>query len=288
MRKNFLFYFHSKTRQVIFGKIFVHLLLIIGAIMVSLPFFWMISTALKKPGTEFTWPIEWIPKPLHWENFPRAWRMLPFNRWLINTLTITLFTIIGNLLSCSLVAYGFARIDFPGRDVLFIIVLSSMMLPYPVTMIPLFLLFKSLGWIDTFKPLIVPSFFGVSAFYIFLMRQFFTTIPKEYDEAARIDGCNSLDIYRYIALPAIKPALGIVAIFSFMGSWNDFLGPLIYLSSTDRFTLALGLRFFQGQWQVDWVHLMAASLIVVCPCIILFFMAQRYYIQGIVVTGLKG
>jgi multiple sugar transport system permease protein len=279
---------HRKNTQEILGKVVVHFLLILGAVVVSLPFFWMISTALKRPGTEFTWPIQWIPKPPHWENFHTAWTMLPFNRWLINTLIITVSTIIGNLLSCSLVAYGFARIDFPGRDILFIIVLSTMMLPYPVTMVPLFLLFKALKWIDTFKPLVVPSFFGVGAFYIFLLRQFFATIPKEYDDSARIDGCGSFGIYRYIALPTIKPALGIIAIFSFMGSWNDFLGPLIYLSSTNRFTLALGLRFFQGQWQVDWVHLMAASLSMVIPCIILFFVAQRYYIQGVVVTGLKG
>jgi len=269
-------------------KFISYLLLILGSLFVMLPFFWMISTSLKKPGTEFSFPIQWIPRPFHWDNYPLAWTTLPFNTWLVNTLVITLSTIIGHLLSSALVAFGFARIQFPGRDFLFLLVLATLMLPYPSVIIPLFILFKNLGWIDTFRPLIVPAFFATNAFYIFILRQFFRTIPTEMDDAARVDGCSTFGIFRYIALPLIQPALGIIVVFSFMDHWNDFLSPLIYLSSTDKFTLALGLRYYQGQYRVEWTLLMAASLVVLAPCIILFFIAQRYYIQGIVITGLKG
>jgi multiple sugar transport system permease protein len=269
-------------------KIIAYLVLLLGSFFVMLPFFWMISTSLKKPGTEFSFPIQWIPRPLHWENYPLAWTTLPFNTWLVNTLVITLSTIIGHLLSSALVAFGFARIQFPGRDFLFLLVLATLMLPYPSVIIPLFILFKNLGWIDTFRPLIVPAFFGTNAFYIFVLRQFFRTIPTEMDDAARVDGCSTFGIFRHIALPLIQPALGIIVVFSFMDHWNDFLSPLIYLSSTDKFTLALGLRYYQGQFRVEWTLLMAASLLVLTPCIVLFFIAQRYYIQGIVITGLKG
>jgi multiple sugar transport system permease protein len=270
------------------GKLAVYGLLLLGCALVLLPFLWMISTSLKKPGTEFTFPIEWIPVPPRWHNYPQAWTALPFNTWLVNTLTITGFSIIGHLLSSALIGFGFARIDFPGRNLLFTLVLATMMLPYPAVIIPLFLLYKNLGWIDTFLPLIIPTFFGVNAFYIFLLRQFFKTLPPELDDAARVDGCTTFGIFRHIALPLIKPALGIILVFSFMHHWNDFLGPLIYLSSTENFTLALGLRFFQSQYRVEWTLLMAASLIILAPCLVLFFVAQKYYIQGIVVSGVKG
>ncbi|MCS7222221.1 MAG: carbohydrate ABC transporter permease [Anaerolineae bacterium] len=266
----------------------IYFLLIIGSFLISLPFFWMISTSLKKPGTEFTIPIQWIPNPPRWDNYLKGWSILPFNIWLFNTITITAISTIGSLLSSSVIAFGFARIDFPGRNILFLLVLATMMLPYPSVIIPLFILYKNLGWLDSFKPLTIPTFFGVNAFYIFLLRQFFKTIPKDLDDAARVDGCNTFGVFRYIALPLIKPALGIIFVFSFMYNWNDFLGPLIYLSSPEKFTLALGLRFFQSQYRVEWTLLMAVSLIVLSPCIILFFIAQKYYIQGIVITGIKG
>jgi ABC-type glycerol-3-phosphate transport system permease component len=269
-------------------KFVVYLLLIVGAICVMLPFFWMLSTSLKKPGTEFSFPIEWIPSQPRWDNYPKAWTILPFNLWLVNTVIITGLAIIGHLLSSAIIGYGFARIKFPGRDALFLLVLATMMLPYPSVIIPLFLLFKNLGWIDTILPLAVPTFFGTNAFYIFLLRQFFRTIPLELDDAARVDGCSTFGIFSRIAVPLIKPALGIILVFSFMHHWNDFLGPLIFLSDTDNLTLALGLRFFQGQNRVEWTLLMAASLLVLSPCIVLFFIAQKYYIQGIVITGVKG
>jgi multiple sugar transport system permease protein len=269
-------------------KAIIYILLILGSILVMLPLLWMISTSLKKPGTEFTIPVQWIPNPPRWQNYPEGWSVLPFNLWLLNTVAITLVATLGSLISSALIGFGFARIDFPGRTVLFMLVLATMMLPYPSIIVPLFVLYKNLGWLDTFKPLTIPAFFGVNAFYIFLLRQFFKTIPVDLDDAARVDGCTTFGVFRYIAVPLIKPALGIIFVFSFMQNWNDFLGPLIYLSSTEKFTLALGLRFFQSQYRVEWTLLMAVSLIVLSPCIVLFFIAQKYYIQGIVITGIKG
>jgi multiple sugar transport system permease protein len=269
-------------------KAIVYVLLILGSVLVTMPFFWMISTSLKRPGTEFTMPIQWIPNPLQWSNYPTGWTVLPFSMWAVNTIVITLVASVGFVLSSSVIAFGFARINFPGRDLLFMMVLATMMLPYPSVMVPLFVLYKQLGWLDTFLPLTIPTFFGVNAFFIFLLRQFFTTIPMDLDDAARVDGCTTFGVFRHIALPSIRPALGIIVVFSFMQNWNDFLGPLIYLSTNARFTLALGLRFFQSQYRVEWTLLMAVSLMVLSPCIILFFIAQKYYIQGIVITGVKG
>ena len=278
----------SRRRQDLLLKTVVYLLLFIGAFGVMLPFFWMISTSLKKPGTEFTFPIEWIPVPPRFGNYWTAWTILPFNQWLVNTIRITGLSILGHIVSCAIVGFGFARIRFPGRDAIFLLVLATMMLPYPSIIIPLFILFKELGWINTILPLVVPTFFATSAFYIFLLRQFFMTLPLELDDAARVDGCSTFGIFYRICVPLIKPALGIILVFSFMNHWNDFLGPLIFLSDLDKYTLALGLRFFQGQYRVEWTLLMASSLIILSPCIVLFFIAQKNYIQGIVITGVKG
>jgi len=269
-------------------KILVYILLVIGGSMVMLPFFWMISTSLKKPGPEFTFPIEWIPRPPYWKNYIRGWTVLPFTDWAFNTLQITFFATLGSVISSAIVGFGFARIKFPGRDFFFMLVLATMMLPYPSVIVSLFILYKQLGWINTFLPLMVPNFFAVTAFYVFVLRQFFLTLPTELDDAARVDGCSTFGIFRHIAMPSVRPALGIIVVFSFMHNWNDFLGPLIYLSSNDNFTLALGLRFFQARARVQWTELMAVALIVLAPCVALFFIAQKYYIQGIVITGLKG
>ena len=278
----------SRRRQDLILKTVVYLVLLIGAFGVMLPFFWMISTSLKRPGTEFTFPIEWIPVPPRFGNYWTAWSILPFNQWLFNTVRITGLSILGHIVSCAIVGFGFARIRFPGRDAIFLLVLATMMLPFPSIIVPLFILFKELGWINTILPLVVPTFFATSAFYIFLLRQFFMTLPLELDDAARVDGCSTFGIFYRICVPLIKPALGIILVFSFMNHWNDFLGPLIFLSDLDQYTLALGLRFFQGQYRVEWTLLMAASLIILSPCIILFFIAQKNYIQGIVITGVKG
>jgi len=263
-----------------------HLALIAGAGAMLIPFFWIVSTSLKMPKQVFVQPIKWIPDPVVWSNYAKALTVLPFALYLRNTVIITTLVMVGTILSSAACAYGFARLRAPGRDALFLVLLSTMMLPGIVTMIPTFLLFRWLGWVDTFKPLTVPAFFG-SAFFIFLLRQFFLTIPAELEDAARIDGATSVDIFARIMLPLAKPALATVAIFAFMGAWNDFMGPLIYLNSEEKFTLSLGLASFQGLYGTDWHYMMAASLVVMSPIIVIFFIGQRYFVKGIVTTGIK-
>jgi multiple sugar transport system permease protein len=206
----------------------------------------------------------------------------------MNTLIITILGILGVLLSSTFVAYGFARFRFPGRDLMFLIMVSTMMIPVQVTMIPTFILFKWMGWIDTFAPLIVPTFFGGGAFNIFLMRQFFMTIPYELDDAAKIDGCNYFQIFWIILVPLVKPALATTAIFGFVYNWNDFLNPLIYLNSTSNYTLALGLQTFTTMYGTDYNLMMAASTIVLLPILLIFFFGQRFFIEGVATSGLKG
>ena len=254
-----------------------------------LPLLWMLSTALKDMGSVFLFPPKWIPNPIMWENFGEAVTYFPFGRYYLNTCKITFTCIVGQLLTGSLVAYGFARFRIPGRDLLFMVVLSPMFLPFQVTLIPLYLLYNKLGWQDTYLPLTVPFFFGGSPFYIFLLRQFFRTIPSELDEAALIDGCSRLGILYRIILPLSKPALATVAIFSFMAHWNSFLMPLIYIDSQEKLTVALGLSRFTGMYGATlWNLLMAASLVAVLPCILVFLFAQKYFVQGIVTTGMAG
>jgi ABC-type glycerol-3-phosphate transport system permease component len=279
----------GQRRQRTLIRTLAYLLLTAGAAVIMIPFFWMISTSLKKQWDVYQFPPVWIPIPAQWTNYKQALTTYPFGRYLLNTLTIVASVNLGTLLSCSLAAYGFSRLRAPGRDILFVLLLCTMMLPYTVTMIPVFMLFNRLGWVDTFKPLIVPAFFG-NVFYIFLLRQFFLTIPRELEDAARIDGCNPFQSYWRIVLPLSKPALATVAIFTFMDSWNDFLGPLIYLSDESRRTLALALAYFQGSARVGpQMHLMmAVAFVVLIPPLLLFFFAQRLFIQGIVFTGVKG
>ncbi len=277
----------SRRQRDLLGRLAVHLVLVCGAIVLMIPFFWTLSTSLKDIASAFVFPPVWIPNPPYWENYPQALTSQRFDLYFRNTAVIASLDIVGRMLSCSLVAFGFARLRWWGRDFMFVLVLSTMMLPFQITMIPQFVLFKLLGWIDSFLPLIVPSFFG-GPFFIFLLRQFFMAIPLELDDAARIDGCSTFGIYWRLILPLSKPALAAVAIFTFQGSWNDFLGPLIYLYSESNFTLALGLRNFQGQFVTNWPWMMAASVVVMLPLLIVFFFAQKYFIQGVVFTGLKG
>ncbi|MDH7570346.1 MAG: carbohydrate ABC transporter permease, partial [Armatimonadota bacterium] len=236
----------------------------------------------------FAVPPVWIPNPPQWGNFRSAWTELPFPTFVLNTLLITVISVIGQVTSASLVAYGFARFRFKGRNFLFYLLLSTMMLPAQVTMIPVFLIWRSLGLIDTFAPMTVPAFFGGGAFTIFLLRQFFMTVPKELDEAAMIDGCSFFGIWWRILLPLSRPALVTVTLFSFLGHWDDFMGPLIYLNSMEKYTVSIGLRMFQDMFGTQLELLMAASLIHVLPTIVLFFVGQRYFIKGIALTGLKG
>lgn len=259
-----------------------------GAFFYLLPLFWMAMSSLKTGGEVFAYPPKWFPSEPQWHNYATAFEQMHFPVLLKNSLLITTTTIVGAMLSSSMAAYAFARLRFKGRDIWFMIVLATMMLPGYVTMIPVYIIFRHLGWINTLKPLIVPSFLGGGAFYIFLLRQYLMTIPYDLDDAARIDGCSNFRIYWNILMPLARPALGAVAIFLFIGHWNDFFGPLIYLHSQKNFTLALGLYRFKGPYTTEWNYLMAATLMVAVAPLIIFFLFQRYFIEGLVMTGIKG
>ena len=276
-----------KKRRYWIEQIVNHIVLASLGVVFFLPLFWMISTSLKPPRQIFVFPPVWIPHPLMWSTYLEALNFVPFLLYLKNTLTICISTVIGVLLSCSLVAYGFSRVQWPERNIVFIILLATMMIPYQVTIIPMYIVFNKLGWINTFKPLIVPFFFG-TPFYIFLLRQFFMTIPMELSDAAKIDGCSEFRIYCQIILPLAIPALAVVALFQFIGVWNDFLGPLIYLRDQSKFTLSLGLQQFQSGYHTEWAMLMAAATMVTMPIIVLFFFTQKTFLQGISLTGIKG
>ncbi|HHV55273.1 MAG TPA: carbohydrate ABC transporter permease [Firmicutes bacterium] len=267
-----------------------HLVLMLGSLVVLAPVAWMVSMSLKDVNHLFDFPPQWIPNPIRWDNYVRALTAMPFWRYALNTIFVTAMSMIGSVGSSLVIAYGFARLRFPGRDQLFLLVLATMMLPFQVTMVPTFILFRYLRWVDTFLPLFVPLFFG-RAFFIFLLRQFFLSVPKELDEAARIDGCSSWGILTRILVPQVKPALAALAIFSFIWAWDDFMHPLIYINSSAKWTLTLALNGFQSPLEpgAPVIHLMmAASVVVALPPVLVFFFAQRYFIQGVVVSGIKG
>ncbi len=273
--------------------IVLHLILLTGCVVFILPFLWMVVTSLKPDDQIFLFPPHWIPEPFKWDNYLRAANFMPpeTHKGLVfvwNTLYLTLMNVLGVVLSSSMVAFAFARLRWPGRDVIFLIVLATMMLPMAVTMIPVFLIFRSLGWVDTLKPLWVPAFLGGGAFNIFLLRQFFMTIPRDLEEAARIDGCSFWGIYWRIMLPLIKPALAAVTIFTFMGAWNDFMGPLIYISSPWKMNIAYALRLFQTVHGGEWALMMAAATMATLPVLVVFFFTQRHFIEGVTLTGMKG
>jgi multiple sugar transport system permease protein len=270
------------------GRVLIFCILAAGAVIMTLPFYWLLSSSLKEPAKIWLFPPQWIPNPVRWQNYTEALTASPFHLYLLNTLTIVLFNETGILLTSSMAAYSFARLRFRGRDFVFTMLLATIMLPWAVTMVPRYVLFKTLGWLDTFLPLIVPEWFGGGAFNIFLLRQFFRTIPRDFTDAARIDGAGEFGIYWRIVLPLIKPALTVVAIFTFLNNWNDFMGPLIYLTSPENYTISLGLAAFRGLYTTQWHYLMAASTTAIFPVLILFFVAQRYFIQGIVLSGIKG
>ena len=276
-----------RTARKLAAGLIQHLVLIGVGFLFLAPLLWMVSCSLKSNEQLFIPEPAWMPDPVRWKNYPDALTYIPFFTYLGNTLTICLLGVIGSLLSCSLVAYGFARIEWPGRDALFLVLLATMMLPAQVTMIPTFLLYRWLGWYGTFKPLVVPTFLG-SAFLIFLLRQFFLTIPKELSEASRIDGASEFTTFARVILPLARPALATVALLTFLHHWNDFLGPLIYLKDQSRYTLALGLQQFLNAYRSEWGLLMAAATVVTLPIVVLFFFTQRTFIQGIAMTGSKG
>jgi len=276
----------AARRKQALSKFFAYLLLSILSVVFILPFYWLMTTSIKPDAQIFRFPPVWIPHPPVWSNYKEGLTFIPFLLFLRNTLTICFSVVVGTILSCSLVAYGFSRIEWKGRDFLFFVMLSTMMLPAQVTMIPVFMIFRKLHWINTFKPLIVPAFFG-NAFFIFLLRQFFMTVPQDLIDAARIDGSSEFGIYWRIMMPLSKPALATVGLFSFLNSWNDFINPLIYLLDEDKYTLSIGLAMFQGQYGSEYGQLMAVTTVMTVPIIILFFFTQRTFIQGIKLTGLK-
>lgn len=273
-------YFDSMKNREKLLKTLNFILLCFGSLLFLSPLWWMISTSLKTMKEVMSFPPTFFPEEWKWENYIRTWEAAPFDLYTINTMTITILVVIGQVLVNSFVAYGFAKIPFKGREILFAIVLSTMMIPGFVTLIPQYVLFANLGWLNTYYPLVVPAFFG-SAFNIFLLRQFYMTIPNEMIEAARMEGASHFYIWRKIGIPLTKPALATVAIFSFNGAWNDFLGPLLYVNDESLYTLQLGLQVFKGEMNTQWNYLMAGSLLVLLPVILLFFFFQKYFIKGI-------
>jgi multiple sugar transport system permease protein len=271
----------------IIARAILYAITITFAFVFLLPFLWMLNTSLAGATAILSFAENLLPRDLRLANYADAWTTVPFPLFVKNTVLIVVFVVIGQALSCSLVAFGFARIPFKGSKVLFLIMISTIMVPIQVTIIPTYILFAKLHWIDTFLPLIVPAFFAGSAFFVFMLRQFFMTIPRELDEAATIDGCSTFGIFWRIIMPLSKPALAAIVVFSFVFTWNDFLGPLIYLQTEPHFTLALGLKLFRDMHIDRWSLVMAASIITLIPVLVVFFLAQRYFVEGIVLTGVK-
>lgn len=284
----------NNHQRKLFGVFATHTVLIILSVIFFMPFLWMLVTAVKPIEETMTNPPKWVPSKVLIENFPKAVTYnseqlgyIPLLVYARNTIVVTVLCVCGAVMSNALVAYSFARLKWPGRDLFFVVTLATMMVPFPVLMVPTFSLFRWLGWVGTFRPLWVPAFFG-SAFSIFLLRQFFRSIPMELSEAAKIDGASEFRTFFNIIVPLARPALTVVAIFTFMGAWNDFLGPLIYLVDQNTFTLSLGLQAYQSQHGgTPWNLLMAATLLVILPLVIVFFFAQRVFIQGIATSGGK-
>ena len=277
----------SKTNQFRNINYFTYIILILGSSFMLMPLVWLVRSSFMELNQIFIFPPVWIPEPFTFENYPGVFEAVPFLKYFINTFTILIPSVIGILISCCMGAYAFSRLNWPYRDFIFAVLMTTLMLPYAVTLIPTFLIWAKLGLVNTFWPLIIPKWFG-AIFYIFLLRQFFLTIPKELDEAAKIDGANPLQILWHVILPLSRPALITVAIFAALAEWNDFLGPLIYLNNDEDYTLAIGLAQFTGLYHSQWNLLMAASTMVVIPVIILFFFAQKHFIEGIALTGTKG
>jgi multiple sugar transport system permease protein len=258
------------------------------AIVLTTPFAWLVRSSLMDAGQIFEFPPAWIPHPFVWSNYPDALTAVPFGKYLLNTLTILIPSVVGTVASTTLAAYSFSRLTWPGRDLVFGLLLLTFMLPFVATLIPAFLLWTSLHLVNTNWPLVLPHWFGSDVFFIFLLRQFFLTIPRELDEAAILDGANPLQVLWHVILPLSRPALATVAILSGLAAWNDFLDPLVYLNDSDKYTLALGLSEFTGLYSSQWHLLMAAGSVIILPVAVLFFFAQRYFVEGVSLTGSKG
>jgi ABC-type glycerol-3-phosphate transport system permease component len=276
----------SRRVQRLISQVISHTILLIGALIMVVPFIWMLSTSFKAPGKTFVYPPEWFPQPFVWQNYVNMWTALPFNQFFLNSIKISTLSTIGQLITCSMGAFAFSILRFKGRDFLFLVLIATLMIPYQVTLIPTFILFSKVGWVGTHLPLWVPAFWG-GAFGTFLLRQFYLTIPIELAESARIDGANIFQIFTHIYLPLSKPAMATLGIFTFMWRWNDLLDPLIYVSELKQLTLTVGLSFFQNQYGGKWTLMMAGAVVSILPILLIFFFAQKYFIQGIAMTGIK-
>jgi multiple sugar transport system permease protein len=268
----------------------IYLALILGAVTMAAPFMWMVTTSLKASGQVFAfdkvWWQEWIPTAFMWKNYLKVWEVVPFARWYFNSIFVSLCVTFGQVATSAMAAYAFARLNFPGRDKFFFGYLATMMIPGAVTMIPVFILLRHLGWIDSYKAMILPGIF--SAYGTFMLRQFFLTLPKELEDAAKIDGCNYIRIFWHIILPLSKPALATLTTFTFMGSWMNLMWPLIVINTPTKYTLPVGLAYFQGVHVTDWTLLMAASMMMILPILVVFLFNQRFFVEGIKLTGIKG
>ncbi|OIV36796.1 sugar ABC transporter ATP-binding protein [Mangrovactinospora gilvigrisea] len=267
-------------------KIASHAILLAFSFCFFIPLLWMVLGAFKTPADLNATPVKWFTHDITWDNFSQGVQTFPMGRYVLNTLIIAVPSMIGAAVSSSFIAYGLARIDWPLRKPLFVVILATMMIPYYVTMVPLFQMFKAIGWVGTFLPLIAPHFFGV-AFYVFLLRQFYMGIPRSLTDAARVDGVSEIGIWWRIVLPLSRPALAAVMLFQFLISWSDLLGPLLYLSNSNLYTVSLGLTYFRGEYATAFGPLMAVSAILIVPVAVVFFLAQRTFIQGITLSGIK-
>ena len=284
----------SAKRQKWIGRTILYLVAILSSLLFMLPFAWTVFSSLKTPSELYIFPPSWLPNTPQFGNYAEVFTVAPFGLWLWNSVIVAGLSTFGAVFSAAITGYSFARFRYPGRNFIFLITLSTMMLPAEVTLIPLYLLFNKIGWLDSYKPLIVPAFFGGGAFLIFMMRQFFMTIPMDLDEAARIDGASYLRIFLQIILPLSLPALATASIITFIGDWNSFLFPYIILNTKEKFTIGIGIKYFQTvASNIDSMEprenlLMAASLMMTAPIILIFFLAQRYFVRGIVMSGIKG
>lgn len=276
----------KRRRGFDYGRLAVLSALSLVGVTMLVPFLWMLSTSFKDPGEVFTFPPKWVPHPITWQNYADAWTVVPFGRFYLNSIVVGALTTAGQVFTSALAAYAFARLRFPGRDRIFLAYLATMMIPGSVTMIPVFILIKQMRLIDTYTALILPGIF--TAYGTFMLRQFFMTLPRDLEDAAKIDGCSLFGIFCRITLPLSKPALATLTVFTFMGSWNNFMWPLIVVNSTSKMTLPIGLQSFQNLYSTEWTLLMAGSLIALIPVVVVFLINQRFFVEGIQMGAIKG
>ena len=276
-----------RARKII-TKVIIYTILAGGLFIWMFPFYWIVRTSLMHRIQILAYPPNWIPKPFTFDNYTVGLQVFPFIRYFANTVFIVIVNLAGVLFTSTLCAYSFSRLRWPGRDKIFAVLLTAMMLPGAVTLIPVFLGWSALGLVNTYFPLTVPAWFGGGAFFIFLLRQFFLTLPREYDEAAIVDGAGYFRIYTHIMLPLIRPAFVAVAMFTFINNWNDFMTPLIYLSNERMFTMSMGLRVFQGMYNTNYGYMMAATVVSTLPVLFVFLIGQKYIVEGVVMSGIKG